>query len=397
MQTLPAVSALAEPTRVESALVESASVEPTPVENIYSPPQRHLLLIASIVVLAALILYGLLQYLTALLGAGILYVVLRPWFTALVHRRGWNRTLVTVLLVVLALVVIIVPFYMLTTLLISRLADFARNTDQILAVVHRLEDLTKFKITDPQNTRQLLQQGATRVSGWLPSLAGGLIQFIAIVGLMLFTLYFMFAQEEAFLRGLQRYLPFREKTQDELSDSLKNNVNANVLGQGLLTIIQGALTGLTLWIFGVPDPFFWGLVAVFMAFIPVLGTPLVWGPAALYQFAQGHPGLGTGILIVGVVIIINVDNVLRIYLGKKMGDIHPWVTLVGVVGGVEVFGIVGLAIGPLLLSYFIVLMRVFERENRVVAKHTPTLAPSAEKLTEGVGAKSPEPSGAAAH
>ncbi|WP_375416437.1 AI-2E family transporter [uncultured Hymenobacter sp.] len=368
--------------------MQPTSLTPEPEENIFSPPQRHLLLICSLLVLAALILFGLLQYLTSFLGAGILYVVLRPIFTALVHRRGWNRTLVTVLLILLSLVVLIVPFYMLTTLLIGRLANLSRNTDQILAVVHRLEDLTKFKITDPQNTRQLLQQGATRVSGWLPSLASGLIQFIAIVGLMLFTLYFMFSQQEAFLRGLHRYLPFREKTQEELSESLKNNVNANVLGQGLLTIIQGALTGLTLWIFQVPDPLFWGLVAVFVAFIPVLGTPLVWGPAALYQFAQGHPGLGAGILIVGVVVIINVDNVLRIYLGKKMGDIHPWITLVGIIGGVEVFGIVGLAIGPLLLSYFIVLMRVFERENRVLAKHVPTTTPSVEKLTEGVGARS---------
>ena len=94
---------------------------PAPEENIFSPHQRHMLLIVSLVALAALIVFGLLSYLTAFLGAGILYVVLRPWFTALVHRRGWNRTLVTVLLLLLALVVLIVPFYMLTTLLIDRL------------------------------------------------------------------------------------------------------------------------------------------------------------------------------------------------------------------------------------------------------------------------------------
>lgn len=365
----------------------NSSPVPAPEENVFSPHQRHVLLICSLVGLATLILFGLLGYLTAFLGAGILYVVLRPWFTALVHRRGWNRTLVTILLLLLAVVVLIVPFYMLTTLLIDRLAGFVRNTDQILAVVHRLEGLLKVKLTDPQNTRQLLQQGAERVSGWLPSLASGLIQFIAVVGLMLFTLYFMFTQEDAFLRGLHRYLPFREKTLEELNDSLKNNVNANVLGQGLLVIVQGIITGLTLWIFRVPDPIFWGLVTVFVSFVPVLGTPVIWIPAAIYQFSQGHPGLGLGILLTGVLVIVNVDNVLRIFLAKKMGDIHPWITLVGIVGGVEIFGIVGLVIGPLLLSYFIVLMRVFERENRVLAKHTPTVVPSAEKLTEGVGAK----------
>jgi predicted PurR-regulated permease PerM len=178
-------------------------------------------------------------------------------------------------------------------------------------------------------------------------------------------------QEEAFLAGLRRYLPFREKTLDELSESLRNNVNANVLGQGVVALVQGLLTGLTLWIFGVPSPGFWTVIAFFMAFIPVLGTPLVWGPAALYQFAQGHNGQGIGILVVGVVVIINVDNLLRIWMAKYMGDIHPWVTLVGLTLGVDIFGIVGLVIGPLLLSYFIVLMQVFARENRVLLHLVP--------------------------
>ena len=116
---------------------------------------------------------------------------------------------------------------------------------------------------------------------------------------------------------------------------------------------------------------FWTVVAFFMAFLPVLGTPLVWGPAALYQFAQGHNGQAIGILVVGFVVIINVDNLLRIMLAKRMGDIHPLVTLVGLVLGVEIFGLIGLVVGPLLVSYFLVLMEVFRRENRLRAEETP--------------------------
>ena len=102
----------------------------------------------------------------------------------------------------------------------------------------------------------------------------------------------------------------------------------------------------------------------FLAFIPILGTPLVWGPAGLIQLSQGNTSQGIGILIVGVVVIVNIDNLLRIMLAKRMGDIHPLVTLAGIVLGVPIFGILGLVIGPLLLSYFIVLIHVFERENR---------------------------------
>ncbi|MGI4862659.1 MAG: AI-2E family transporter [Janthinobacterium lividum] len=354
--------------------------------NIYSPRQRYLLLIVTLVVLGLLTFYGLLSYLTAFLGAGILYVVLRPWFTALVHKRKWNRTLVTVLLLLFAVVVLIIPFFALTSLLIDKVRIVAQNTDQILATVQGIERKLGVQVTQQDQVRQLLQQGAAKVSQWIPTLASSVLNVIVIVGLMLFTMYYLFTQEEAFLAGLHRYLPFREKTLDELSESLRNNVNANVLGQGLVALVQGLLTGLTLWIFGVPSPAFWTVIAFFMAFIPVLGTPLVWGPAALYQFAQGHSGQGIGILLVGVIVIINIDNVLRIQLGKYMGDIHPWVTLVGLTLGVDIFGIVGLVIGPLLLSYLIVLMQVFARENRVLLHLVPdTYTGKAEEIIDKAG------------
>ena len=334
------------------------------VENIYTPRQRYVLLVASLVGLGALMVFGLAQYLTAFLAAGILFVVFRPWWVVLVHRRRWNPRLVTILVLVVTVVVLVIPFYALSSLLIDRLVAFARNPDQLLEVVHKLEKATGLQMTEQLNVRQMLLKSASRVSSWLPTLASTALNFLVIVGLMLFTMYYMFMQETYFLLGLHRYLPFRNETLQELGEALKNNVHANVLGQVLVALVQGILTGLTLWIFAVPDALFWGVVASFMAFLPVLGTPLVWGPAALYQFSQGHSGQALGIVLVGFIVIINVDNLLRILLAKRMGDIHPLVTLVGLVLGVEIFGVIGLVVGPLLVSYFLVLMEVFRRENR---------------------------------
>ncbi|SNC64693.1 Predicted PurR-regulated permease PerM [Hymenobacter gelipurpurascens] len=334
-------------------------------ENIYTTRQQYVLLIVCLVGLAALILLGLGSYTTAFLGAGILYVVLRPWFAAMVHQRGWNRQLVTAGLLTFAFVVIIMPFSALSLMLVDRIRLYSQDTSQIMAVLHTIERKTGYTFTTEQNVRSLLQQSVSWLSQRLPSLASGVLHFTVVIGLMLFTLYFMFTQEEGFLRGLRRYLPFRHDTMHELGDSLKNNVNANVLGQALISLVQAILTGLTLWIFKVPDATFWGVVAFFMAFIPVLGTPLVWGPAAILKLTQGHTGQGVGILLVGVILVMNIDNLLRIVLAKRIGDIHPLITLAGVVLGVEIFGILGLVLGPLLLSYFMVLMQVFERENRL--------------------------------
>lgn len=338
------------------------------INNIYTSGQQRVLLIASLLIIGGFIIVGLRGYATAFLGAGILYVVFRPWFTALAIKRNWNRSLVTAMLILFAIVVIIMPFLTLSLLLIGRIQYYSQHSDEILGLVKKAEDLTGFKITDQNNIRSIIQQGAGYASRLLPSLAGGALDFIVIIGLMFFTFYYMFVDQESFQNGLRKYLPFKRDTLNELGESLKNNVNANVLGQALVCLVQGVLTGLTLWIFSVPDAPFWGVVAFFMAFIPVLGTPLVWAPAGLIKLSQGDTTEGVGILIVGAVVIINIDNLLRIMLARRMGDIHPLITLAGIVLGVPLFGILGLVLGPLLLSYFIVLIKVFERDNRQMSR-----------------------------
>ncbi|WP_266367078.1 AI-2E family transporter [Tellurirhabdus rosea] len=331
--------------------------------NVYTPRQQRILLIASILVIAGFILFGLRQYMSAFLGAGILYVVFRPWFTNLVHKRKVNRRLVTILLMLFALIVIIMPFLALSLLLVDRIQYYSQNSGEILQLVNQLEKTTGIALTSQETVQSAIRQGTQFASRQFPSVVGGALDIIIIIGLLFVGLYFMFMEEEGFLKGLRRYLPFRDETIDELGVDLKNMVNANVLGQALVSLVQSLLTGLTLWIFGIPDAAFWGVVAFFFAFIPILGTPLVWGPAGLILLSQGETGRGAGILIVGVVVIINIDNLLRIVLAKRMGDVHPLITLAGIVLGVPIFGILGLVIGPLLLAYFIVLMRVFEKQN----------------------------------
>lgn len=358
--------------------------------TIYTPQQQRVLLITSLIIIAGFIIYGLSGYISAFLGAGILYVVFRPWFTALAIKRHWNRSLVTILLIIFSVVVIIMPFLTLSLLLIDRIQYYSQHTEDILNLVKKAEELTGYRLTSQQNIQTLLRQGGSYASRLLPSLAGGVLDFIVILGLMFFAMYFMFVEQESFQKGLQKYLPFKRDTQKELGESLKNNVNANVIGQALVSLVQGALTGLTLWIFGVPDAFFWGTVAFFMAFIPVLGTPLVWGPAGLIQLSQGNTSQGIGILVVGVIVIINIDNLLRIMLAKRMGDIHPLVTLAGIVLGVPIFGILGLVVGPLLLSYFIVLIHVFEQQNRQQQKEVAQDDERLEEEAEGCSVKNEE-------
>ncbi len=338
-------------------------MQPSSATPIYTPKQQRILLIASLLILGGFIIAGLRGYVSAFFGAGILYVIFRPLFYGLVYRKKWNRTLVTTAIIIFSLVVIVLPFLVLSFMLIDRIQYYLAHTDEILGLVKQVEDLSGFKLTSQENIRKFLQQGGTFASRQLPSVAGGALDFLVIIGLMFFTLFYMFSDEEFFLRGLRKHLPFKRDTLKDLGEQFRNNVNANVLGQAIVSLVQGILTGLTLWIFGVPDAAFWGTVAFFMAFIPVLGTPLVWLPAALIQISQGNSTQGIGILLVGAIVITNIDNLLRIMLAKRMGNVHPLVTLAGIVIGVPIFGILGLVIGPTILSFFIVLIQVFANQN----------------------------------
>jgi predicted PurR-regulated permease PerM len=334
--------------------------------HIYTPRQQRALLIASLLLIGGFIVYGLWGYMTAFLGAGILYVIFRPLFRYLVRKRGWNRRLTTMLVIITSLVVIILPFASLSLLLVGRIQYYSQNYGQILDLVHKAETITGYKVTDPKTVSNLINQGTAFATRQFPSILGSTLDFTIVLGLMYFALFFMFADEGAFLKGVRRYLPFKPDTLNELGESLQNNVNANVLGQGLVSAVQAAITGVTLWIFGVPDAAFWGVVTFFFSFVPILGSPFVWVPAALIKLSEGDTTQGIGILIVGAVVIVNIDNVLRVMLAKGMGNIHPFITLTGIILGIPLFGILGLVVGPLLLSYFIVLMNVFERQNKTL-------------------------------
>jgi predicted PurR-regulated permease PerM len=180
---------------------------------------------------------------------------------------------------------------------------------------------------------------------------------------MCFSLYFMLVSSKLFEGTLMKFLPFPEEHSFRFAKELKNITYSNVLGQGLISLTQGAIVGLGFWIFHIPDPFFWGVISVFVCFLPVVGAPIIFIPAGIIELAYGNTLSGVGILVWGIILVIVVDNFLRFFISKKLADTHPLITIIGVVIGVPVFGLLGLIIGPLLISYFILLVNMYETIN----------------------------------
>ncbi|MES2731384.1 MAG: AI-2E family transporter [Bacteroidota bacterium] len=331
--------------------------------TLYSKEQKRIFLIIIIIALGLFIFYGLSGYLSAVIGSLILYVLFKRLFDYFVETKKKNKTLVTVAIIILSLLIIVLPFLFLSLMLTNKIIYYSGNLDQLLGVVRKLEQMTGMKLQNEDVLRTVIERGGTFVANLFPSLINSALDLLLIIALMYFILYYMFVEEETMQKAVRDYLPFNDVTMREMYVELKNSINANVIGQGMISMIQAALVSLGFIFFGFTDPWFWGVVSFFVSFIPVLGTPLVWGPAGIIALAQGYTGRGVGILLYGFILVMNIDNVLRFTIAKKLGDIHPLITILGVVIGVPFFGILGLVIGPLLISYFLLLVRVYKQQH----------------------------------
>ena len=139
-------------------------------------------------------------------------------------------------------------------------------------------------------------------------------------------------------------------------------VKANALGIPIICIIQGAFAAFGYWIFGINDWALWGFFTGVFAFFPLVGTMIVWVPLVLYLYAVGIIWPATWLALYSFFITGNVDYIARLTLMKKMGNVHPIITVLGVIVGLKLFGFMGLIFGPLLVSYFIVLVKIYLNE-----------------------------------
>lgn len=156
--------------------------------------------------------------------------------------------------------------------------------------------------------------------------------------------------------------PLSDDTDKKILERLSVAINAILKGYLFIALVQGALMGLGLWLFGVPNPVLWGVLAGIASLIPTVGTALISVPAILFLFATGARGEAIGLMVWSGVLVASIDNLLTpIVVGKKM-SIHPLLVLFSVLGGIVLIGPVGILIGPLTLSFIYTLMSIYQNE-----------------------------------
>lgn len=337
---------------------------------VFSQKERNIIILVIVLALGGILLYATRGLLGAFLGTFLMYTLFRNMNVFLIERWRWPKALSAVVIVIISIFIIVLPFYGIGKMLFSKASELQENPEWITNLVSAVKDFSGDKLGQPDLIEKQLEASTTYLGGLLTSALGGAANLFLQITVMYFILYFLFVNYKGFEKGLAFYVPFDHEHLAVFGEEFRNVTYANVVGQTMIAIVQGGCLAIGFWIFGASDPLFWGVITAILSFIPLLGPPLIFVPAVIIMFAQGMTWQPIGLLIWGFGLVINIDNVLRFIIAKKLGDIHPIITVVGVIIGIPLFGLIGLVFGPLLLVYFLTAVKVYKANKRIALKES---------------------------
>lgn len=323
---------------------------------------KQVLLLAILILLIWVVFVQLYIIMPGLLGAVTLYNLSRAGNFQLVYNKKWKKGRAAGLFVIYYLLLLGLPVFLAITLISPKLnafiSDPTSTLDQVKAAIEQVQQKAGVTFVTESSLDNSLQKLATFLPGLVNSTANLLTNLI----IMLFFLYYMLYYSRDMEKTLFRIIPLRDANVNMLAAETKKIVKANALGIPLISIIQGAVATVGYFIFGVKEWALWGFLTGVFAFFPVVGTMIVWVPLVIYTFASGNTGMGIGLTLYSVIVTGNVDYISRITIMRKLGDVHPVITVLGVIVGLGLFGFIGLIFGPLLVSYIIILFRIYMNE-----------------------------------
>ncbi|HEY6979188.1 MAG TPA: AI-2E family transporter [Chitinophagaceae bacterium] len=323
-----------------------------------------------ILIFAILLLLSLIQFFTAFLSAVIFYVLSKPSVEWLVKKGGWRKSRAAVLVIIVSFFIILMPITLLVTLLYNKIVHVLTHPADVINTLKHFGDVIKeqtgFEIISSDTLSRVQAYSASLLSAILNQGLG----FFSTITMMYFFLYFMIINMNRMEAAIIFYLPFKREKINMFGKELVAQTFSNAVGVPLIAIAQGFLGFVGYSIAGVNEAGFWGVITGFCSIIPIVGGGIVWIPTAIYQVVIGHTWQGLFIILWGFLVLGTIDNIIRFVLAKRMADVHPIITVLGVIMGLKYFGFIGLIFGPLLISYFIILLKIYyvEFQQRVGAK-----------------------------
>lgn len=326
-------------------------------------------------VVAAIFIF--LPFLTPLILGGAMAVVSYPlykWFCKIFakgsDRSNWAAlaTTVVVLIVVLGPVFFLVAsVYSETQSLYLALTDEGGRS-QVITVLnslsaslsHALFDIFPAYSFDSLNITEYFKKILEWAFANLDNIFGGLARVAGYAFVFLLALFYFLRDGAIFKKHFVSWSPLLDTHDEYVTRTLKRAILSIVFGALAVGVIQGILTGFGFWVFGIPAPSIWGSVAAVASLVPGLGTSLVIVPGIVYLVITGHYLYGIGLAIWGVFAVGLIDNFLGPHLLRRGIDVHPFIILISVLGGIAIFGPIGFVLGPLVLALLFALLELYK-------------------------------------
>jgi predicted PurR-regulated permease PerM len=340
-------------------------------------------MIAVVAVISLLIIF---PFLTSILSGSILAFVFYPLYNWMQKRIKYKGVAAFITAVLIVLIVAIPAFFVIknaTTeshylylrlkqqvfagqLIDSRCYEdsfICRSVNDINSLLH--EDAVRSYLLNLLN--DVLAFITKKVSSFIFTLPALIIHLVVV----LFTIYYVLKDGQDFINRAAKVAPLKVHHQEQIVKQFGDVTYAVIYGSFVVALVQGTLGAFGLWLFGIQNFIWWAIVMTFFALIPFVGTWVVWLPASLFLGITGYVQSdtlliwkGTGLFFFGLLIISTVDNILKPVIVAGRARVHPLLIVIGILGGLFAFGLIGIIIGPIVLALFQTLLEIYERERR---------------------------------
>lgn len=324
--------------------------------------------IAAFAAVGALSVFIFWPFLISLTLAAIIAVLVYPVYKILLAEIK-SETASASITILLLILLIVAPLILLTNQIIQEAQHLyvTVSSGDIVSVdflTQKVETLVRKYVPDFQfNAKEYLAGFSSWIIERLGGLFSGTLDFAVKFVLALVALFYFLRDGVAFRKQLSAFNPLSESKDKIIVDSVKSSIRSVLLGSLAVAVIQGLLSGIGFAIFGLPNATLWGTVAGVAALVPGVGTALVWIPAAAYLYFYGASGVWIAQVIWSVFLVGLIDNFLAPYIINKGVNVHPLFILFSILGGLQFFGPEGFLLGPLVVSFLPVLVKIIKLDE----------------------------------
>jgi predicted PurR-regulated permease PerM len=327
--------------------------------------------VAIIAVFIGLILSFLVirPFLVAIIGAALLSYLFYPMYKNLVKSLPVflpKESIAAALTCLLIVLIVLIPMTIITVLLAREARDgyqFLKTVIESPELHLSLPPIIREQVGNLSQYKGEFLNVGNQLIEWAQNILKGVPHVVLSIFITVFSIYFFLKGGKEIHSFIQDFFPLPEGRYKQIFNRFDDLSRGMIMGQIVVGFVQGFLAWLAFFVLGVPNPVLWGFLTAIISIIPLMGAAMVWGPVDIYLFIVGYTtGVywpAVALLFFGSLVISTIDNILKPKIVGDHAKVHPLIILFGILGGIELIGIPGILIGPMILTLFDVLMEMF--------------------------------------